>query len=118
MTKRCIKEAINMIDFSDFPMDIKVTIDRDNLHIAVDNCLHRVTKKPHVITLTRPLIHTTDLSVAIKYIYWNVQEMVLHELAECFYVNNQRVFDPHIVDEVGDILGQKSIWVTHKTLSS
>lgn len=98
------KKIINKIDLSRFPVKVELGVDGTDLTVSIDNAC-RAKGTPMSIVLRRPLIRTESREETVQYIYWNIQELLLHELAECFHVDNRVAYDPHLAEKQGLILG-------------
>lgn len=89
------KDVIKGIDFSIFPMETNVLVEKD-IYLRIDvhtGC--RDTGKPFRIETRRPLILSNNKKEIVDYIYWSLQNVILHEVAESFKVDGVRTYDPH-----------------------
>jgi hypothetical protein len=106
--KAIFKEAVNNIDISKFPIEISLRVDDTAVYVRLDGLNCKYASKGFSFEMRRAFIVTQDMSEAVKFVYWCIQEAVLHEVAECFLSEGERICDPHIAkpdDKQGNIMG-------------
>ena len=88
------KKLVKRINLKSFPLPLSLSVEDNYLNVTMDvKC--RNTGKALYLHARRRLLDTDDKNEALRYLYWNVQEAVLHELGECFLYKKGRLFDPH-----------------------
>jgi hypothetical protein len=114
------KEVIDCIDLSSFPIKTTLSADRKNLYIRFYGITSVVTKQPlKYLEFKRPLLNSEDKKEIEKFIYWSLQNFILHEVAECFIFNGNKIYDPHNQKDsnVSDILPKPDeSWVKERLL--
>jgi len=93
------RKLIQRVDVSKFPSDIELAIDQRQLLVTLKGVTCINTGKPLSLQFHRAFLDTEDTQEALLYIYWNIQEALMHELAECFRVNGKVKHDPHLTEE-------------------
>lgn len=97
-------KIIKQIDLSMFPVKLELSLNfgihfltkNQPLCISMEGTKNPITGIPNArLTFDSQLLDTEDEQEAIDFIYWRIQEFLLHELAECFHVNKKQVYRPH-----------------------
>jgi hypothetical protein len=105
------RQAVKGIDLSGFPIKATVELVGSQIAITFHELSDRETGRPRDFVFKRKLVEVDGVVAAVEYIYWSVQEFLLHELAECFKFNSSRIYDPHKCEELGMIMAKSSQWV-------
>ena len=89
------KKILKYVDVSKFPMKMTLSLEPATLVVTLKDISCRRTGNPMFIVVRRRLLQAESEDEALRYIYWCVQEAVLHEVAETFKYKRERIFDPH-----------------------
>lgn len=103
--------VVDSCKLENFPIKINLYITPDRIHYSsVTLHIHSVVKdrdrgtnldvgQTHILYVDE--LERMSESTLTRTVFRAVEELVCHELAECFVVNGQRVFDPHKENEFG-----------------
>ena len=80
---------------SNFPMEMELFLEPSTLVVAMKGIKCKSTGNPMTISVRRRLLRADSEREAVRFIYWCVQEAVLHEVAETFRYMHKIAFDPH-----------------------
>ena len=76
-------------------MKMVLSLEKGTLVVTLKDVSCRRTGKSMKIEVRRRLLQAESEDEALRYIYWCVQETVLHEVAETFKYHHEIIFDPH-----------------------
>lgn len=100
------KRVLKRVCVKDFPMKITLQIHRNRLCIRLYGVKCRKTgEELAYLEFNRRLVKLDTEEQILKYIYWNIQEAVLHEIAETFKFESRIAYDPHMPETGSLIIG-------------